>query len=170
MSKWIWSSQGYFPKIRTLLLGKIQSCNLNEIETTLLQISLKEIFPQTIFFNGNRLKMFMHFHLRLLLWNSLKLCQYHENRVLSSTWLKAVFLSYLDWFLIQEGLKWPNICWKGDLMSIRRMNWVKIHFTWQLQVITQVSLNNTYFVCLDAWCGSSKFVSTIRWQMYGCLA
>ena len=97
-----------FQKDRTLLLGKIQSCNLNEIETTLLQISLKEIFPQTIFFNGNRLKMFMHFHLRLLLWNSLKLCQYHENRVLSSTWLKAVFLSYLDWFLIQEGLKWPN--------------------------------------------------------------
>ena len=95
MSKWIWGSKATFKKVRTLFLGKIPSCNLNEIETTLLPISLKEFFPTTIVFNGNR-AIFMHFHLRLLLWNSLTICQYHEERVQSSTLLAISLKLYFS--------------------------------------------------------------------------
>ena len=88
MSKWFWGSQGYFPKnpySPPWQNSKLQSqWDRNHFAADLI----KGIFPTTTVFNGNR-AIFMHFHLRLLIWNSLALCQYHKNRMRSSTWLLA---------------------------------------------------------------------------------
>ena len=69
MSKWIWGSQGHFPKnpySPPWQNSKLQSqWDRNHFAADLI----KGIFPTTTVFNGNR-AIFMHFHLRLLLWNT----------------------------------------------------------------------------------------------------